>query len=460
MPVIRKPLVLAALAVGLLETTRNGNGPTSLAQSAADFREIVLQAKEHVFPAVIYVKVVRETHDTGKKGSQEIAGSGVVISPKGQALTNWHVVDKALEVRCLLTDGRAFKAKVLGTDKDTDLALLQLTPADGKTAPLPFAKLGNSDKLVEGDFVMAMGAPWGLNRSVSIGIVSCPRRVLAGSSEYHLWLQTDASICPGNSGGPLVNTSGEIVGINTLGSFIGGDMGFAIPSNAIEFVAGQIRKSGKVAWSWTGLQLQALRDFNRDIYFDETEGVIVAGADPESPASRAGFQSRDRIVKVNGQPVTALTEEDLPAIRKQLGLLPLNLPARFEYVRGGKKLSADLTPREKGKVEGEEFDCPRWDFTVKAINQFDNPKLYFYRKQGVFVFGVKSPGNAQEAGLARHDILLKVDGQDVPTIEALKAVHKASVDALPSKQRVVLTILRNGLMRQAALDYTRDYERE
>jgi serine protease Do len=165
-----------------------------------EFRHVINQAKERVFPAVVFVKCVSENYDTGKRITQESSGSGVLISPKGELLTNWHVVDKAVEVRCLLFDGQALRAKVVGTDKDTDLALLQLAmPENAK--PLPYAKLGDSGKLAEGQFVMAMGAPWGLSRSVSLGILSCTRRFLPGSSEYSLWLQTDAAISPGNSGG-------------------------------------------------------------------------------------------------------------------------------------------------------------------------------------------------------------------------------------------------------------------
>ena len=142
-----------------------------------DFREVIAKAKDKVFPAVVFIKCIKESHEEGKKASQEVAGSGVIISPDGELLTNWHVVDKATEIRCLLYDGRAMNTKLLGTDKDTDLALLQLQ-VSSETPPIPFAKLGDSDALKEGDFVMAMGAPWGLNRSVSIGIVSCAKRFL------------------------------------------------------------------------------------------------------------------------------------------------------------------------------------------------------------------------------------------------------------------------------------------
>lgn len=424
-----------------------------------DFREVVGKAKDQVFPAVVFIKCIRESHESGKKTSQEMSGSGVIVTPTGEVLTNWHVVDKAVEVRCLLFDGRPVDAKVLGSDKDSDLALLQLElPPDA--APLPYAELGDSTKLKEGDFVMAMGAPWGLTRSVSIGIISCTRRFLAGKSEYSLWLQTDASISPGNSGGPLVNTAGEVVGINTLAAMAGGDMGFAIPSEAVRCIMPHLREHGKANWSWTGLQLQALKDFNRNIYFEGTQGVIVAETDPESPARHAGIKARDRILKINGAPITALTEEDLPAVRRTIGLLAKYKPAGIELLRDGKMMTVEFTPREKGDVEGEELDCPRWDLTVKEINQFDNPDLHFYRKKGLFVYGVKQPGNAGTSGLRAQDIILKIDGKDVATLDDVKSIHTVSIENVAAKHRIVFTLLRNGLVRMVVLNFSRDYEKQ
>jgi serine protease Do len=158
-----------------------------------------------------------------------------------------------------------------------------------------------------------------------------------------------------------------VIGINSLGVLIGGDMGFAVPADTIRHVVPQLRELGRVNWSWTGLQLQPLKDFRRNIYFDGTEGVIVAETDPDSPARYAGIQPRDRLLSLNGHPLRAITDEELPAIRRQLGLLPKHQPASLEILRGSETLTVELTPREKGDVEGEELDCPRWDLTVKTI---------------------------------------------------------------------------------------------
>jgi serine protease Do len=425
-----------------------------------DFREVVKGAKAKVFPTVVFIKCVREDMQRGEKQSQEVSGSGVLISADGEVLSNWHVVDKATEVRCLLFNGQPYSAKVLGSDKDTDVALLKLErPADAPA--LPFAQLGQSRTLTEGDFVMAMGAPYGLSRSVSIGIISCTQRYLPGASEYSSWLQTDASINPGNSGGPLVNTAGEVVGLNTRGMMGGGgDLGFTVPIEVAREVADQFRRFGKMDWSWTGVQLQPLKDFNRNVYFPENEGVIVAETDPESPARRAGIEAGDRLVKVNGEAVTGMTQEDLPTVRRRLGLLPKGQAAKFELSRKGKALTVDVTPRAKGKVEGEQLDCPRWDFAVKAINQFDNPDLYFHRHEGVFIYGVKYPGNAATAGLSREDILLKLDGQEVKTLDDVKQLHAKAVANVAAKYRMRVDLLRNGELRQVVLDFSREHDRQ
>lgn len=422
------------------------------------FQAAVKSAKKQVFPSLIFIIVLQEEFREGKKSTMEAVGSGVIISASGEALTNWHVVNNALEIRCLLYSGENLEAELKGKDQDTDLALLQLKLPEGH-APLPYATIGDSSVLQEGDMVMALGAPWGLSRSISAGIVSCARRYLPGSSEYSLWLQTDASISPGNSGGPLVNLDGAIVGLNSMGSAGGGgDIGFAIPSETIQQVLPQLRDRGKVSWSWTGLCLQPLRNFRQKTYYDVDSGVIVSGTENESPARRAGIMPKDRIISVNGEPVTAVTEEDLPDIKRKLGLLPKGKPMAIELERDGKIIALEVTPREKGEVEGLELDCPRWDLTVKSINQFDNPELYFQRREGVFIYGIKVPGNAMRSGLQPNDIIISVEGQDIRTLDGLKAIHEAAITNLKTKSRVLCNVLRNGRLKQVVLDFSRNFE--
>ncbi len=454
--------VRSTVAAGAILATALISGcvcPTDNALYGKDFQDTITDAKNKVFPSVVYIIGLKDDMQRGRKISSSVSGSGVIISPDGEILTNWHVVDKVKDIRCQLYDGNSYDAKLIGSDKDTDLALIKLDmPKNAK--PLPFAKIKDIKELKAGDFVMAMGAPWGLNRSVSIGIISCERRYLPNKSQYSLWYQTDASISPGNSGGPLVNSDGYVIGINTLGSMRGGDMGFAIPAGTILKVLPRLRKYGKVNWAWTGINLQPLKDFNRNIIFNFKNGVIVAGTEPESPARHAGMQTRDRIVKIGDTPVTAVSDEGVPAVRSLLGLLPFDKAVNISVIRDGKPINFSIKPKEKGEVEGEEVECSRWDFTVKAINKFDNPELYFQRKKGVFIYGLEYPGNAAKCGLRKYDIIIRIGTTPINTLDDIKKVYEKSMDNIKIQHKLLITVLRSGLMRQMVLDFSRDYDKD
>ncbi|MDA3799702.1 MAG: trypsin-like peptidase domain-containing protein [Kiritimatiellae bacterium] len=451
--VYKSALLLAAFLISSISSVANETGIEVL-----DFRNVIKQSKDKVFPSVVYIKCVRDSYEKGEKAAHQVSGSGVLISADGEILTNWHVIDKATEIRCLLFNGQHFTAKLVGKDKDIDLALIKLD-YEGKDG-LPYSSLGNSDKLGEGDFVIAMGAPFGLTRSVSIGIISCTSRYLERLSQYSLWLQTDASINPGNSGGPLVNTDGEVVGINTLGIMYGGNMAFAVPSTTIKEILPRLREHGSIKWSWTGIEVQSINDFDRDMYFGGTNGVIVSSTEKSSPAKLVGIQNGDRIIKINDVPINGITEESLPAIRRKLGLLPVNIPAELLVLRDNKELIISLIPREKGDVEGKDFDAERWDMTVKNINQFDNPSLYFHKKTGIFIYSIKRPGNAGNAGFNRNDIISKINGKDITSIKDIKTCYQESLDNIDENPRILFVILRNGARRQLVLNISQDYNKE
>ena len=405
---------------------------------------------------MLYVTCIVESTERGQLASKTVSGSAFTISADGEFVTNWHVVDKATSIRCLISDGRHFSADCIGADKSMDLALCKLRLKPGET--VPFAAFGNSAEVEEGSFVIALGAPWGLNRSLTFGTVSCAKRYIDGHSEYVLWIQTDASIGPGNSGGPLVNTAGEVIGVNALGTMLEtANFGFAIPADDAQGILARLRADGKVNWSWSGLQLQPLRDFQRDMYFDATNGVIVAGTDPDSPARVAGLLPSDRVVRLNGRSVSVMTDEDLPAVRRTFGLLPDADPITLDIVRAGAPATVVIAPRAKGAVEGEEREFPRWDFSAKAINQFENPDLFLRRQQGVFIFGAKRNGNASDK-LVRNDIVLAADGVPVATLDDLSAIHKRALANVQTKHKVLLTVLRNGRPHHVVIDFFKENE--
>ncbi|MBO7721949.1 MAG: trypsin-like peptidase domain-containing protein [Kiritimatiellae bacterium] len=423
-----------------------------------DFREVILKTGEEVFPSLVYIRVVREDLSAARNEKQVVSGSGVVISEDGEVLTNHHVVDKATEIRCLLSGGRTHTARVVGFDKDMDVALLKL---DCPSNSPPFKAARLSDKAVKtGDVVLAMGAPWGLARSVTMGIISCTDRYLEGAGQYTLWYQTDAAISPGNSGGPLVDTGGMVVGLNARGVLFGGQA-FTIPSPAILEILPYLREKGNAFWSWFGFKFQPLNDFNRNMRFPYDNGVMVAGTDVGSPARKAGFLPNDRIVSIGGEEITVMNAEDLPALERRLGRMPLGAEVEFSAVREGKAFTAKVAPCEKGRVEGARKAYERWGFTAKEINQFAEPELAFFAPEGgVYVAATSWEGNAAVSGLKRKDVLLSVDGKPVKSLADLDPIYEAALKDLPERYKMRLEISRKGRRMQFVLNYLEDTEKE
>ena len=453
-----RPLWALCCAIAMLPACAGRPATPAEQKRPIDFEQVITTAKEKVFPALIFVKPIRENYEEGEKEREQVFGSGVIVSPEGLAITNQHVVDKAIRINCVLGNKEQVPATLLGQDKETDLALIQLKFEGGA---LPFAELGDSDNLTEGQFVMALGSPFGFTRSVSLGIISNTQRYIGFRTmyKYNLWLQTDAAIDPGNSGGPLVDSNGSVIGINTIG-IMGSGLAFSIPSNEVRKVVERLRRDGKVVRAWTGLDLQALKDFDSNTFIRSEDGVLIKGVEDGSPAERAGIRSGDILWEVNGQRVHGIYVEQIPQIRWDLAELPVGKPASLTVRRAAETLTLEVTPVLKGEVEGDDFDCHRWNMTIKGITSHENPTLYFYRKKGVFIRGVRAPGNAASSGLQKHDILLRIGADPVESVADVRRIYDSLLADSTREKKVLVTVLRDGIEKLLVLDYRSDYDKE
>ena len=350
-------------------------------------------------------------------------GSGVIVDSKGYILTNNHVVDKADRIRVnLMGDPETvtYTATVVGVDAETDLAVIKI---DAKK-PLPAARLGNSDAMNVGDWVLAIGSPFGLNETVTAGIVSAIGRNIVPGRQFESFIQTDAAINPGNSGGPLVNMNGEIIGINTAIYTSGGGyqgVGFAMPSNTVVNVYNQlIGPEHKVLRGSIGVQFNAVANPAVARVYGVNSGVTIASVTPNGPAEKAGLKTGDTIVSVNGKPIK--NGDELVA---DISALKPGTQAKLGYVRNGKESSVEVTIADRAKLfaarlngeqeqggEGQPQES-KFGLTVKGITQDMANRYQLPNTKGVIVQDVKPDGFGDTAGLSRGDVILEINKQAV-----------------------------------------------
>ncbi|MDH0303486.1 MULTISPECIES: DegQ family serine endoprotease [unclassified Pseudomonas] len=366
-------------------------------------------------------------------------GSGFIISSDGYVLTNNHVVADADEIIVRLSDRSELQAKLVGTDPRTDVALLKV---EGKN--LPTVKLGDSEKLKVGEWVLAIGSPFGFDHSVTKGIVSAKGRTLPNDT-YVPFIQTDVAINPGNSGGPLFNMKGEVVGINSQiftrsGGFMG--LSFAIPIDVALDVSNQLKKDGKVSRGWLGVVIQEVnKDLAESFGLDKPAGALVAQVLEEGPAAKGGLQVGDVILSMNGQPI--VMSADLPHL---VGSLKDGDKAKLEIIRNGKRQNLDVTigalPDDDadigtGAQGGAERSSNRLGVSVTDLSAEQKKSLEL--KGGVVIKEVQD-GPAAMIGLRPGDVISHLNNQAIASAKQFTEIAKE----LPKNRSVSMRVLRQG----------------
>ena len=382
-------------------------------------------------PAVVSVLSYHLSEEQGQPRRSREQGSGVIVNPQGFILTNNHVVEHAAELRVRLQDERELPARLIGRDERTDVALLKI---DAGPAALPWAPLGDSEEVRIGEWVMAIGNPFGLDHSVTLGIVSAKgrREVHPGNAQgFFDFLQTDASINPGNSGGPLFSTRGEVIGINTAINVVGSGIGFAIPSNIARAVGEQLYQRGRVLRSWLGVYPQAVSEtLRRSLQLPDRRGALLAEIYEGSPAAQAGLQIGDVIVEFDGKPIQRA--DDL------MWLLGLNerRTAGLRLYRAGSLLTVPIQFSQPEPVAPQPPPRSRAEPTalgivVSELNATLAQRLGYDESHGLIIMAVEPGSPAMDASVERGDIILRVGDRRVRTLEeyarAMRQIEKGQL---------------------------------
>jgi serine protease Do len=453
--------LLAGITLGGFATTR---GPWRPAPSLAQAPLATLQAPilpvqmplttatfarvaEAIKPAVLNINTVSRSGGGGRTPFEEFfgedfyrrffgdapdrlpqrsLGSGVIIDPSGIALTNAHVVDKATEIEIVTLDGGKHKAKVIGLDKKTDLAVLKLD--DGK-AKFSFARLGDSDRMQVGDWVIAVGSPFGLQSTVTAGIISAKARQI-GQGPFDDFLQTDAAINPGNSGGPLVNMQGEVVGINTAIVAGGSGIGFAIPSNMARKIYTELSTKGRVTRGWMGVSIQPLTsDLANSFGAKDTKGVLVSDVVPDSPAGKAGLKPGDILLEFEGKRTEAPAD-----LQRAVGLASPGHEVKVKVWRDGNERTLEVRIGEapddrEAQQRGSSKGTPTvLGMEVRPITPEVARQLNLRTSEGVIVARVDEGSPAAEAGIQRGDVIREINRQKIRTTSDYEKLTRETKD--------------------------------
>ncbi len=355
-------------------------------------------------------------NESQRNFKQRSLGSGFIINKEGFIITNNHVIEDADKIKVKLKNGKEFDAEIVGRDPNTDIGLIRIKSKND----LPVLKLGDSDALKVGQWVVAIGSPFGLEHTVTAGIVSAKGRII-GSGPYDDFIQTDASINPGNSGGPLINMKGEAIGINTAIIASGQGIGFAIPINSSKSIIDQLKRSGEVTRGWLGVGIQDLGEKLSEYYgIKEGKGVLVTEVFPGDPAEEAGIKPKDIILSVNGKKV-----ENTRELSKLIAGTIVGDTVKIKVLRNGieKNFEIKIVKREADKIasftplKGNEYEL---GIRVSELTPEIARHFNITEAGGVIVIGVESESQGMEAGVRVGDIIKEINHQPIKTVKYYK----------------------------------------
>ncbi len=418
--------------------------------------EVVTAVTRRIFPSVVRLDVAQEIYSEGKRNLRRGIGSGVIIDDEGRILTNYHVAGRAAEIFVTLANKERVRAKLIGDDHWTDLAIVQMDMDEVRRKNFSFrhAELGESRTLQPCENVMAVGTPFGLARTVTLGIVSNTERTFYPdqmtideyeTGEFSNWIQMDTPINPGNSGGPLVDMNGKVIGINTRGG--GQNLNFAVPIDTAKDVIAAILKSaddkkkGRVDRADLGIDLKPLQDLESFYNIDINKGVLINNVERNSPAMKAGVKTQDILLEINDQPINVRFPEEVAPARKKIADLPIASDAKLLLKRGKETLTITVKTQKLEGAVGEEREFKTWGLSVRDVtvpyanaNQLDDD-------QGVTVTTLSTGYPAAKAELQSGDVIRTVNGKPVTDLDEFARLYDESTKA--KETRVLVEFKRD-----------------